>query len=576
MTVDAAPEARPHASLVRTPAEVALDYARRMSERQRRMLPPVGFNVDWADQPSRHKLYLDAPRSPLPPPGDATAGVPLQVAIGRAAGWGAGVAVDTPMSLDDLAEVLAVNALSNRQTVLNWNDDARVRLTTGSDGWSRPTASGGGMYPVETYVVSDGSGAVPRGVHHYDTAHHALETISTADRTDQLARATGVHTPLALVGAVRLWKNSFKYNSFCYHVVTQDSGALLASWRTVLGAQGRPVTPVLWFDQSATAAVIEVDPAEETPVLVVPLVPSAAVGASSDGRDGTSVHGLPTWPAAPLPRVRERSSRPRRFPLVDEVVAATHVGDESAPATPPGLPDLPTSGPDASEGTSGTVPLPAPAGGPADVRQCLLERHSAFGLMTGAIPVPLTALAEVLASVSSMTMTGTDLAPSRADVREPWVRLWAVVRNVDGVAPGGYAYDPAAHTLVRVGDADLAALQPSYALQNYSTAQAGAMLVLSCDLPGLVRACGAPGYRFAGVEVGQAAQAAYLAASDQRLAIGAVLGVDNLAVNDMLGLDLDSEQSMLFLFLGVERTARARYDHRVPRRGHPTDEGGAS
>lgn len=208
------------------------------------------------------------------------------------------------------------------------------------------------------------------------------------------------------------------------------------------------------------------------------------------------------------------------------------------------------------------------------MRRTLLERHSAFGLMMGAVPVPLAGLAEVLAAVSAMTMTGTDLAPARSEGRDPWVRLWVLVRNVTGVEPGGYAYDPAAHTLVRAGAADLSGLQASYALQNYSTAQAGAMVVVSGDLPGLVGALGAPGYRFLGIEVGQAAQAAYLAASDQGLGVGAVLGVDNLAVNDLLGLDLDGEQSMLFLLLGVERPARARYDHRVPHRGHPHDGGG--
>ena len=61
---------------------------------------------------------------------------------------------------------------------------------------------------------------------------------------------------LYLVATLRFWKNAFKYNSFSYHVVTQDVGALLASWRLVLAAAGLAVEPVLWFDEAPISTAL--------------------------------------------------------------------------------------------------------------------------------------------------------------------------------------------------------------------------------------------------------------------------------------------------------------------------------
>ena len=69
--------------------------------------------------------------------------------------------------------------------------------------------------------------------------------------TDRVREALGGDalgdTDQFLLASVRFWKNSYKYNSFCYHVVTQDLGALLGTWELVARGLGRPLHRALWF-----------------------------------------------------------------------------------------------------------------------------------------------------------------------------------------------------------------------------------------------------------------------------------------------------------------------------------------
>src|SRR5690606_37808146 len=185
---------------------------------------------------------------PLPAPFQPAAGVGIADAVGMS-GDPVSKAAGVP-SLEVLASMLGCNGLVGRRTEPNWNDDSHAKLRADQAVWARPTASGGGMYPTENYLVVGTAGPLPPAVYHYDTAHHSLDRLHVGDHCTALAAATGVRAGLYAVITLRFWKNAFKYNSFSYHVVTQDAGALLASWRLVLAASGTPVEPVLWFDES--------------------------------------------------------------------------------------------------------------------------------------------------------------------------------------------------------------------------------------------------------------------------------------------------------------------------------------
>ncbi|MEV6284177.1 SagB family peptide dehydrogenase [Kribbella sp. NPDC051770] len=522
---------------------VAMDYARRMFERQRVPLPPLGFQVDWGDQPSRHKLYLDAPKLPLPVPFAQLPSLQVQEAAARAVG----PADDRMPSLDVLASVLGCYGLIDRRTGLNWNEDSAAKLKPAAPVWARPTASGGGMYPAESYLVAGAGAPLRTGVYHYDTAHHSLDRLSSANRCADLAAATGVDAGLYLVATLKFWKNAFKYNSFSYHVVTQDVGALLASWRLVLAAAGHVVEPVLWFDEAPVSTALAVDGRTEAPFVVVPLGPAVTSEAQ------------PTQPQHL--RVWEKSERVRDFELVERVHAATLVGDQPRPVKAAVTPQ-PITGE--------TVQLPTPETAAHDLTTSLRTRRSSFGLFSAYPKLSTADLGAVLATTAQMTRAGSDIEP--APRQDPWTRLWVLPNAVEGLEKRAYAYDPAAHQLIRAGEFDYREVQRHYALTNYNLSEVAAVVVITGRLEALLAAYGARGYRMLSVEVGQLAQTSYLAATAHGLGIGAVLGIDNLAADEFLGIEETDERSMLFLLLGHERVGRAGYDHGLHHRAAQGDQ----
>lgn len=539
---------------------VVREYAEAVFRRNREPMEPIAFEIDWADQPSRHKTYLGVTRLPLPPAGPVG---PADVLLDQsttcpATGW----------DLGRLATLLRLSyGVLDRRMKVNWNQDADKRTHLPAATWGRGTASGGGMYPVELYVVSGAGGPLLPGVYHYATAHHELERLVAGDVTARVRAATGDNDDdngdLFVLAAVRFWKNSFKYNSFCYHVVSQDAGALAGSLDAVVRAMGHRADRALWFDEQALDRLLGLDTATESVFAVLPLAwPGAAP--RSDAPAGE--------PPVPRCRAFERSARPLRFPLVDRVHAAALVGQEPRP----GRGSVTAALPRPAAGLTGEVPveLPAPLTEPfaGDLATVLRARRSSFGGFTSAPPLALDRLGTLLACGAAGGAIGTDVKPAG----DRLTRLFVLANRVDGLAGGGYAYDPDGHRLHRVLDPDEptgALLQRHYLLTNYNTEQAAAVIAISGRLEPMLAAFGNRGYRMLNSEVGAVAQTCYLAATAIGVGCGAVLGLDNVALDDLLGIgpehgddrgdDRGDERTLLFLLVGPERTDPADLDLRL-------------
>jgi SagB-type dehydrogenase family enzyme len=211
------------------------------------------------------------------------------------------------------------------------------------------------------------------------------------------------------------------------------------------------------------------------------------------------------------------------------------------------------------------LPLPDPGCGPADleVTGSLRNRRTSFGLLTARPPLDVRDLGWVLSSVARAGTAGTDVAP--APRGHTWTRQWVLSNSVTGLRQRVYGYDSASNALVAGATLDVTRLQELYALSNYSLREVAAIIVITGSLEAIVAAYGARGYRMLNVEVGQATQTAYLAATARGLGVGAVLGLDNIGVNALLGIDGTGEHSMICVFLGHERVPRLRYDHALYR-----------
>jgi hypothetical protein len=360
-----------------------------------------------------------------------------------------------------------------------------------------------------------------------------------------------------LVLGVRFWQNAFKYNSFCYHVVCMDTGALLQTWRIWARAHGLDLGPAFWFDEPALGRLLGVTPEEEGVFAVVPLRwrGAGSVRASGD----TAATGEPG--TTPGPRVRHTDQERSRRLTVFETNTAVHAAtlEDAALRPAPGALDaaLPPRVPAGGE----RIALPAPEPLDAGVRRALRARRSSFGRFQATTPLASAALSTVLAAADAAGRLGSD---AETPGGPPLTRLHVFVNHVAGVPQGGYVYDRADRTLrlVRPGPPG-EFLQRNYFLANYNLEQAAAVIVPAARTHAVLDAVGDRGYRLVNAVVGGISQAVYTAASAAGLACGVALGFDALSYREDLDLEATGELPLLLMMIGHERPRPADFRYEI-------------
>ncbi len=445
----------------------AHEYATAIVRRGRYPMEPVDWVPDWVDRPRKGKHFPGAETFPLPrdaaPPADAT----VEHGLHGPRGTGR-------FTLPLLAGMLQDSyGLVGRRLAVQANSDLGTLPMYTQANWSRGSASGGGLYPVGVHWINGPSGPLTPGVHYYDTRHHELRRLLAGDVTGEVRAAVG--EPAAgydqfLVLGVRFWQNAFKYNSFCYHVVTMDTGALLATWRLWARAHGLHIGPAFWFDEARLGRLLGLSPEDEGVFAVVPLAWEGATPA--DAPAASPDHGAG---AAPAPAVRfadqERSHGVTTFETITRMHAATLEGAADRPGA--GTLDRALAEPVTAAGER--VPLPAPEELATGVRKALRDRRSSFGRFQATRPLSAGELATVLAATDAAGTLDSDAESPGAG---PLTRLYVFVNHVEGVPQGVYVYDRADRSLVRMREGSPGGfLQRNYFLANYNLEQAGAVVV---------------------------------------------------------------------------------------------------
>ncbi|MFI5999400.1 SagB family peptide dehydrogenase [Streptomyces sp. NPDC051366] len=525
----------------------AHDYATAIMHRGRVPMEPVDFVPDWADRPRKAKFHPGAETLPLPKPAP---GPSTRAARG--------------FSLPLLSGMLQDSyGLTGRRLGVQANTDLAALPHYPQANWSRGTASGGGLYPVAVHWAAGPGGPLTPGVYHYAPHQHGLRRLLTGDVTGDVRDALGADAPTDASGAsqylvlsVKYWQNSFKYNSFSFHAVSMDVGTVLQTWRLWARAHGLQIDPVLWFDEERLARLLGVDHREEGVFAVVPLMWEGSRPAASPGP------GAPALPTAAPATVRhrdsERSRRVLAFETLDRIHGATLGRAADRPA--PGALDAAA----AAHPARGTdpLPLPAAAAAPVGVPAALRARRSSFGRFDASRPVGAEQLAAVLADCAATAVGSEAERPDGPRLTS----LYVFVNHVEGIAPGGYAYDPAARTLRLVVPGPPGPfLQRSYFLSNYNLEQAGAVVVPTVRTTAVLDAVGDRGYRLVGAAIGAVAQTFYTTAAAHGLGAGVALGFDTVSHIEELGLTGTDEAPLLIMLLGHERPQPADFRHEIAR-----------
>jgi SagB-type dehydrogenase family enzyme len=426
--------------------------------------------LDWDNQPLPFKVYADL--EPIPLPTDLPGSQRLALdAIG-----GIGGAGERPLDLATLAHILYFSAGVVRQ-----------RRWSGGELYFRAAACTGALYHVDVYVVTAALPGLGAGVYHFSPHDFALRLLRAGDHRGHVIAATAgqvAGAPVHLIFASTFWRNAWKYRERTYRHCFWDSGTIAATLLATAAAVDVRAALVTGFVDDALAALVDLDPLREAPLLVAAL--------------GDGAPPAPT-PAAVAPlglTVLPLSRTEIDHPPIRDAHAASALPDEDAVrrwrSSPPPAPPRD----DAAD-----VPLAAPVSPVREPIEAVILRRGSTRRVPRA-PLP----GEALSTIVQAAATNPPL-----DARAP-ATCYVVAHAVDGLDPGAYVVTPDARGLTRLERGDFRRTTGFLGLGQELPADASACLYWLTDLEPVFHRLGDRGYRVAALEGAIAGGRTYLAA----------------------------------------------------------------
>jgi SagB-type dehydrogenase family enzyme len=515
--------------------------------------------VNWADQPFRFKLYRDAYRIPLRG----------SCEINRLFANRCSPEPDPLTHLPLSALLYLLGAPLRRKASINWNQDFMQSVQHTHQSFGRATGSGGGLYPVEFYLAVCSEAYLPAGIYHYSGAHHSLVPLQWGDQQEQMSEAL-LEVPgteqfsMYVLLSIDFWKNCFKYRNFGFHVCTQDVGAALATSTIVCNALGILHEVFLCFDDRKLNGLVGLDTVGESIFAVVGIGPKKQSYRSQRPIGQCDYLHIQspwqvTWQRSAHVAIPEGLRTVHMASLVE-----TEDGEWLRPQFRPCKPTL-EYGHERDQRARQVADLSSQIRG--TLPSILMARHSAWGSMRALPLLPLEWLISVLQYISSTTSTISlnmrELVPENA------VQLLVVANHVAGISQGVYRWNAADASLKSTAvTSTFVNWQSAYGMDNYNLEQASCLLLITGNLRLMLELFGNRGYRLLNHQIGVIAQLAYVAATAGNIRCGAVLGVREQMLKEILGLDA-KEDIFLAVLLGRGERDLQIFDHRflpdVPR-----------
>jgi SagB-type dehydrogenase family enzyme len=430
-------------------------------------------SLDWENRPFSFKLYTDLERIPLQEDIPSPV-VPAMEAIGVTS-----VLDPTPgPDLPALARLLVLGAGVHHTMTFRDGDVL----------YFRNYASAGALYPIEVYVGCADLLGLPAGVYHFDPQGPSLTRLREGDHRGHLVRATAgepavARAPVVLALTGIPWRTAWKYTERGYRHLFWDAGMILANVLALAASVRLPVRVVLGFADAEVSALLGLGERGEFPLCLVPIGASdSEIPAAAKPPEEVSFKVLPFSRTEHVYQGILQANDAGRLDVPKEARTwrRSMGGDEEVEPTPPFSSD---TAPDSLEDVirrRGSARIFAPGAIPAAVLRTILERAT--------VGIP------------------TDYAPGGAHLVEPYL----IANAVQGLDPGAYVFRDGELRLLERGD--LRREAGFLCLEQELGATAAATHFLMADLPRILDALGARGYRAAQLEAGIVAGRTYLGA----------------------------------------------------------------
>jgi SagB-type dehydrogenase family enzyme len=456
--------------------------------------------LDWETKPLPFKVYpaLEQIRLPTDLPA-------LAVDTFTALAPGDPPARPAALDLERLAALLFFSAGVTR--VKTYPGGAQVHF--------RAAASTGALYQTEVYVVAGAVEGLEPGVYHFSPGDFSLRRLRAGDFRGAVALAVAddavAAQPAAVILSAIYWRNTWKYQARGYRHLFWDSGTLLAQLLAAARALELPARLVTGFVDAQLNGLLGLDAEKEGALVVVPLGAAGPMAAA------------PPVVTTLAPEVIPLSSREVDYPVLRDAYDNSSL-DSEAEVSDWGQVLNSDMSPAPSRSNvvfQDLTPLPAPlAVAGRSLADTIAKRGSTREFAGEAIS------AEALSSALYHATRGFS-----ADVPAGLVDLYLNVHAATGLEPGAYAYDRAAHALVRLRAGDVREASAFLCLEQALGGTSSATVFFLADLARLLEGWGNRGYRLANLEAGLIGGRLYLGAYGQRFGASGLTFYDRAVVD---------------------------------------------
>lgn len=140
---------------------------------------------------------------------------------------------------------------------------------------NRNYPSGGALYPVETYLITEALDGFGPTVFHYNPTHHELETLwplSSRLTLKDLARKPDDLHFSSLIVFTSVWKrSSAKYGDLAYTHALLEAGHMSENILLTATALNLLTRPMAGFSDEKIIEILDLDPEEEQPIHTIVL-----------------------------------------------------------------------------------------------------------------------------------------------------------------------------------------------------------------------------------------------------------------------------------------------------------------
>lgn len=138
----------------------------------------------------------------------------------------------------------------------------------------RAAPSGGGLYPIDVYVVSLRVEGLPEGLYFYAPLAHRLQQVSAENFSSQLAEITNLpqsvgQACVVIILCARFLRSKFKYGERAYRFVLLEAGHIAQNILLVAQAEGLGGVAIGGFVDDSLNRMLQVDGVRDAAIYMI-------------------------------------------------------------------------------------------------------------------------------------------------------------------------------------------------------------------------------------------------------------------------------------------------------------------